>query len=118
MMGHAILLQLSFIEAIREGASIAFERRLGVGPGRSISISLMPDRYVPWPNTCGNPSRLRDSRKIVDGVGQLEGPLCIATFQVALLIPEAENNRVSLFGNLALFRRLEVYGARKMSAHG
>ena len=63
-------------------------------------------------------SRLSDSRNIVDGVGQLEGPLRVATFQVAFLIPDAEDNRVSLFGDLAPFRRLEVRSARKMRPFG
>src|SRR6516165_1735518 len=120
-MGHAILLQLSSTEAIREGASSAFERRLDVGPGRNGSQHLnltLPDRYVLYHDICGNPSGLRDSRKIVDGVGQLEGSFGVATFQVALLIPEAEDNRVALFGNLAPFGCLEVHGARKMRALG
>src|SRR6516165_10285692 len=102
------------MEAIREGATSGFERRLGSQHLNRNACQTETSHGLVTAVT----SRLRDSRKIVDGVRQLEGPFCVATFQVALLIPEAEDNRVSLFGNLAPFWRLEVHGARKMSAHG
>ena len=56
------------------------------------------------------------SRQVVNGVGQFERPLRVAAVQVAVLVSNAEDDRVSLFGNLATFRCFEIGRARKVCA--
>src|SRR5262245_31158272 len=60
----------------------------------------------------------RSLRKEIDGVGELERSLREASGEVAFLVADADEDGVSLLGQPAAFRRLEVDRALEARAFG